>query len=116
MSDKNNLTFQTVDCGLCKRDVFGEGFRRILHHSDVVTFLPKYVVDTCPSRAVYKPAVNQNNRFAALLIRFLHTNNECLSFVDLFFVVDWALSIGRNVRSLESRQLIPCFLDRDVEI
>src|SRR6267142_831802 len=51
----------------CKRDVFGEGFRRILYHSDIVTFLPKYVVDTCPSRAVYKPAVNQNNRFAALL-------------------------------------------------
>src|SRR5205807_4042169 len=68
MPDKNNLTFQTVDGGFCKRDVVGEGFRRVLHHHDVVTLFLKYVVDTRPSRAVYKPAVNKRNRFARLLI------------------------------------------------
>ena len=55
MPDKNNLTFQTVDCGLCKRDVVGEGFRRILYDHDVVTFFLQYLVDTGPSRAVYEP-------------------------------------------------------------
>lgn len=27
MPDKNNLTLQAVDCGLCERDVLGQGFR-----------------------------------------------------------------------------------------
>ena len=68
MPDKNNLTFETVDGGLCKRDVVGERFRRILHHHDVVTLFLKYVVDTRPSRAIHESTVNKRNRFARLLI------------------------------------------------
>ena len=113
MPHQNNLTLQTVDCGLCKGDVFGKGFGRVLHDSDVVTLFLEHAVNTRPSRAVYDPAVNKHNcfaRFALLLIRSLHIYNDCLSIINLFLVGDWlcqsAATHGFGIATTPYRVLI----------
>ena len=116
MPHQNNLTLQTVDCGLCKGDVFGKGFGRVLHDSDVVTLFLEHAVNTRPSRAVYEPAVNKHNRFARfalLLIRSLHIYNDCLSIINLFLVGIGFANLQQRM-GLELRQPIPCF-DRHAE-